>query len=175
MNRRTALKHISVAFGSAVATPTLLSILSSCTEDKAVTPLLFLNTNQALAVEQLVQFLLPESDFPGVENLNLLQFTDQMLYHTTSNKEQELFKLGYNAFNTVATDDTIKRSKLTEAYFTLNKTKETQLQELLKLDKDLVPEAQQQDYLIYHFLTKVRYYCLFGYCTSKAYKEHLLS
>lgn len=184
MDRRQALKNISLTFGSVVATPVLFNILNSCSEVKNNTAFLFLNDTQELLVNHISKVILPKTHFFGVEDMNLTHFTDQMLYYTTTSKEQTLFNLGCKAFEkkynqtfkeNILKDNGRNIKDLFIRFMSLSHKKEQDVLALIKLDFNNVKNSKKEDFLLYNFLTKVRYYCLFGYCTSEAFHKNSLS
>ncbi len=78
MERRSALKNMGLAFGYAVATPTLLGLLQSC-KDKAPyaewVPS-FLSKDQGYALAQTVDIILPKTDTPSATEMNVHVFID---------------------------------------------------------------------------------------------------
>ena len=68
MERRSALKNMGLAFGYAVATPTLLSLLQSCKDKPAFaewTPS-FLSKEHGYALAQTLDVILPKSELRAV-------------------------------------------------------------------------------------------------------------
>ncbi len=93
MNRRDVLKRIGIASAAVVATPTLLSILNSCTtEPKLWTPK-FLSIPQGLLLTKLVDVFLPKTDLPSATELNVPEFIDRYINEIFKTKDQQRFKL----------------------------------------------------------------------------------
>lgn len=180
MDRRKALKNISLAIGGIAITPTVLSILSSCSNKKIDGNYLFLNQNQQYIVRQLVNVILPNPNFD--DKINYTLFIDKMYHHTVSNKNRALFHLGYlefeknyqNSFNKEISEANKGDIEKTVANnFSISKQKEDALFNLLAQEFSLIDKKNQSEYLNYTFLTKVRYYALLGYCTSEYYDKPL--
>ena len=165
MERRRAIKQISLGLGCAVAMPTLLNILSSCTSNKRKVEYLFLNEEQAVLIVKLVNIIMPINDFPNREQINLIQFIDEMFYYTEPDKEKKIFSLGSSHF--------IKRNPdfktIIDNYFNMSRAGEAEVFKLLDQEYQSIEGRLKEKYTTYFFLTKVRDYCLLGYCTSKAY------
>ncbi|WP_318343845.1 gluconate 2-dehydrogenase subunit 3 family protein [Flagellimonas baculiformis] len=81
MERRSALKNMGMAFGYAVATPTLLSLLQSCKDKPSYaewTPS-FLSKEQGQALALTVDVILPKTDTPSATEVNVHTFIDSYL------------------------------------------------------------------------------------------------
>ena len=66
MNRRDALRKTALFAGSAVAAPTMLSLLQSCAKQDRLTWVpQFLQEDQARFISAFVDFLLPKTETPG--------------------------------------------------------------------------------------------------------------
>ena len=180
MDRREALKNISLAFGCTISTPTLFNILLSCTEENNSNTYQFLNQQEAFIINQSSKFILPVISSFDSETFNLTRFTDSMLYHTVSKEEQELFNLGSNEFIEIFENKIGKNilegtnkdfEKVLKAHLDIPENKTNYIFEILKKPYLSVQNQDRRDYLLYTFLTKMRYYCLFGYCTSEYFIE----
>ena len=81
MERRSALKNMGMAFGYAVATPTLLSLLQGCKDKPAYaewTPN-FLDKGQGQALATTLDVILPRTDTPSATEVNVHAFIDSYL------------------------------------------------------------------------------------------------
>ena len=81
MERRSALKNMGMAFGYAVATPTLLSLLQGCKDKPAYaewTPG-FLDKGQGQALATTLDVILPRTDTPSATEVNVHAFIDSYL------------------------------------------------------------------------------------------------
>jgi len=176
MDRRKALKNMSLAMGGFAITPSVLSIFASCTSDNVEVEYVLLSKEHSLVIAQLVAVILPIAN----DKINYSVFIDKMLYHTVSEGNQQLFKAGYLEFEKnyqhlfkreIWKATTSDMQQIIEKYFSLSKQKEEAVFTLLEQDFSLVDETQKAEYLNYYFLTNLRYYCLLGYCTSEYYKQ----
>ena len=178
MERRDAVKNIVLAFGSTIAIPQLLSILTSCSHKKAATNYLCIHKKQSTLIRLLSQILLPVPQVSTKENIDVVSFLDQMLFYTASEADKEFFIKGneefeqkfYATYAKKVTEGSIEEVKaLLDKFLTLSEEEEENTRLLLQENIASLPTDKKSPYLIYTFLTAVRYYCLFGYCTSKAY------
>ncbi|MGA0074303.1 MAG: gluconate 2-dehydrogenase subunit 3 family protein [Flavobacteriaceae bacterium] len=118
MDRRVALKNLGLGFGYAVATPTLLSILQSCTSEASLpwTPVL-LSANQAHVLTLVVDVMLPKTDSPSASEVNIPQFVDKLLAETVPAEDQPKSLQGLDAFiaEALASSGKSNPADLTEA------------------------------------------------------------
>lgn len=100
MNRRNALKKTVMMAGSAVAVPSLFSLLQSCKQqDRLEWEPLFLDNDQARFVSAFVDTLLPRTDTPGGLDVKTDIFLDLVWAKTYDEKGQENIKASIDQFN----------------------------------------------------------------------------
>lgn len=76
MDRRKALKNIGLGAGFLVATPTVLSILQSCTSEPDFTPV-FLSKAEGHALRRIVDLIIPsDPEVPGAIDVGVHEFID---------------------------------------------------------------------------------------------------
>ena len=96
MKRRDALKNIGMATGFFVATPSILSLLQSCTSEiKTWTPE-FLSVEQGVFIKNLVDIILPKTDLPAATELNVPEFIDKYLNEVLDEEDQTIVTNGFN-------------------------------------------------------------------------------
>ncbi len=101
MNRRQALKNIGLGAGVLVVGPTALSLLQSCKNDPAVVwEPAFLNAQNGHALQQILEVILPTTDTPGANDLNIAQFIDSYMNEVAPVERQKNFERSANAFAT---------------------------------------------------------------------------
>lgn len=184
MDRRSALKKMSMAAGYAVATPTIMNILASCKSDVATWQPLFLSPTQGYMVTHLADIIIPASDTPGALDVNIPEFIDLMLKDVEEEDAQKAFLEGANAFaakfeatfDKDPTNGTKQEFKeLLDIYFKISpEEKEKIFMELGRVPAE-VPEKLSEKQSIYNFLTAVRDYTIFGYFTSEKVGEEILA
>ncbi len=185
MDRRAALKNLSLSIGYVVSVPTVMNMLSSCTSDPVSWKPIFLNESEKILVGHLVDIIIPSSqELPGALDVNVPQFIDKMYKEVETVEKQNQFREGASHFAKVfeskfntkiekANKDEIK--KLFENYFKLSqKEQEEALQYRYKKESEVSSE-NRENYLIYKFLFSVRYYSLFGYYSSERVGEEVLN
>jgi len=183
MDRRSALKNLTLSIGYVVSAPTIFSMLSSCTADATWTPVFF-SKQQKQLVTHLVDIILPSTNLPGALEVNVPQFIDKMYKDIEKESNQKRFQQGASVFAEMFEKMFDKRvlkgsrediQKLFAIYFDLS---EGEIQEVLKeqrLSESELSEGKKDTYLIYKFLFSVRYYTLYGYYTSEKIGEEVLA
>ncbi len=100
MERRSALKNMGMAFGYAVATPTLLSLLQSCKDKPAFaewTPS-FLDKDKGYALAQTLDVILPKTDTPSATEVNVHTFIDSYLDEVMPLEQRDFVMMKMNKF-----------------------------------------------------------------------------
>lgn len=184
MDRRKALKNMTLTFGYAVATPTVLSILQSCkTESIATWTPQFFTESQGYMVTQLADIILPATDIAGALDVNAPQFMDKMLHEIAPDKEKNTIKEGANAFaaefqkvygKTTSEGSKDEYQKLLETYFNISDEQKDSIFEMMDNESSLSAK-QLETVFIYKFLIATRRYTLWGYYTSEQVGENILS
>ncbi|EAZ81332.1 gluconate 2-dehydrogenase subunit 3 family protein [Algoriphagus machipongonensis] len=106
MNRRNALRRTALLAGSAVAAPTLLSLLQSCKEQKRVDWVpQFLNQEQAVFVSSFVDTILPKTETPGALDVKVDIFMDLMYAKTYDENGQKYVVEEIDKFNANCKDE----------------------------------------------------------------------
>ncbi len=184
MNRRTALKNLTLSIGYVISAPTIMSVLSSCTEDADTWKPVFLSESEKHIVTHLVDIILPSSDLPGGLDVNIPQFIDIMYLDTETEMKKKQFRKGAsffaNKFKEMFRKNVIKGKKediqkLFSSYFDLSDEKTQEILKEQKLPIDELRNDKKDLYLMYKFLFSVRYYTLYGYYTSEKVGEEVLS
>jgi len=183
MDRRTALKNITLTFGYAVATPTVLGVLQSCRSNVETWIPMFFTPSQGYMITQLADIILPGTDIPGALDVFVPEFMDKMLNDIAPEDKRNIIKEGANAFEkefqNVYKKDVLKGSKeeyekLLKKYFDISEAEKAAVYKLQNTEESL-SEDELNTYLIYKFLLAVREYTLFGYYTSELIGETVLS
>lgn len=184
MNRRDIIKGLGLTFGYAVAAPSVLSILESCSSKKEDSwEAVFLNGNEKHYISHLVDIILPATDTPGGLDVNLPQFIDMMSHDMLKPDEQEIFKEGSLVFSQRFTDKFNKdigesnRDELTELfanYFDLEPDVQSKILTRQSKGLDKIELSEMDDYKMYSCLIQIRKLSLFGYFTSEKIGKEVL-
>ncbi len=115
MKRREALRNIGLTAGFIVATPSLISLLQSCTSDSNTWMPVFLTEEQGLVVKKLVDIILPKTDTPSASEVNVPEFLDKYINEVLEIKDQEKIRAAFNSLVTlIKTDYNDNLNKVTE-------------------------------------------------------------
>ncbi|TYA74778.1 gluconate 2-dehydrogenase subunit 3 family protein [Seonamhaeicola marinus] len=184
MDRRTALKNLTADIGYTVATPTILSILSSCKNDEQTWTPLFLSEDEKYMVTHLSDIILPKTELPGAIDVNIPQFIDLMYNDVETDENKKIFKKGAQLFAEKSQKSLNKSisdiskedfNVLLDAYFNVSVEESKKIVNQLKKNVKNIPEAKLDTYHIYKFLYSIRQYTIFGYCTSEEVGENVLA
>lgn len=106
MDRRKALQKTGLLAGSALAMPTLFSLLQSCkTESRLGWQPLFLTDHEAKTISAVVDMILPRTDTPGALDVKVDMFIDKVWAKTTDEKGQQKIRVEIAAFDATCTSD----------------------------------------------------------------------
>lgn len=189
MDRRKALKNMGLAMGYSVATPTLISLMQSCKNEKALewTPDFF-TQDEGAALTKLVDIILPKTDTPSASEVEVHIFIDRFVDQVMEKEEQRFTKMSMGRF----LDKALKDSGKEKAGDLTSEDLEPVLSEALKYTKaDEVKnfEAIQQyneaiaegkDALLedgisrFAFANNLRNITVWGYKTSEYVGEQVL-
>ncbi|MBE9489120.1 MAG: gluconate 2-dehydrogenase subunit 3 family protein [Bacteroidetes bacterium] len=184
MDRRAALKNLTLSIGYAVAAPTLLNMLSSCTAEADTWMPVFFSEQEKKLVTQLVDIILPSSNLPGALDVNVPQFMDLMYKDVEIETNQKRFQNGARLFaekfekvfeKEISKGTKEDVQKLFVTYFDLS---ESEIKKVLKEQRtpiDEISNVKMDSYLTYKFLFSVRYYALYGYYSSEKIGEEVLA
>lgn len=103
MKRREALKKTLLAMGYTISIPSVISIFNSCNSNSSQTwQPQFFSSDQASVIGELAETILPKTQTPGAKDLKIDQFIDRMIKQVMSQKDQQLFLKGMDAFESEA-------------------------------------------------------------------------
>jgi hypothetical protein len=184
MDRRSALRNLTLGLGYAVAAPTILNIFSSCKSEVETWSALFLSTEEKHIVTHLIDVIIPVTDTPGGLEVNIPQFLDLMYQDIEMQTNQKLFKSGATVFSmkfkemfdkNILEGSKEEIEKLFIKYFDLSEPESEEVQKLHKKPVNKIARSEAEKYALYNFLFSVRQYAIFGYCTSEKIGEEVLN
>lgn len=184
MDRRTALKNLSLSLGYTVAAPTILNILSSCTAETNGWKPLFLSSEEKHIITHLADIIIPATDTPGALDVNVPQFIDLMYHDIERKSNQDLFKKGAalfakkfkSQFNSEASKgDKVEFETLLASYFKISDEETTAIFTEQNLPIKKITTSRIENYTVYKFLLSIRRYTMFGYLTSEKVGEEVLN
>jgi len=173
MNRRDVLKQMGFATGYLVATPTIISLLQSCTSDVKTWIPEFLSYEHGIVLTNIVDIMLPKTDLPSASDMNVPQFIDKYINEVMDEKKQEKFRTGFD--NIV----TILKNESNESIDNVSKDSYKSLLDkylLVKGDIDKEREANLESLTMTksEFLNSLKSLCITAYLTTEEIGEHVL-
>jgi len=108
MKRREALKNIGLSFASITISASTLSLVQSC--QSSSTNLKFFNSKRLGLIDRIFEIIIPETDTPGSNTLNLSKFTDAYIYKNISLEEQKELNEEIDEFLSVILSNENKKS-----------------------------------------------------------------
>lgn len=97
MRRRDALKHLGFTTAFFVATPSVISVLQSCTNDTETWVPEFLSEEEGVVLKNLVDIILPKTeDLPSAVELNIPQFIDKYMHDIFDDESQSQYKTAFS-------------------------------------------------------------------------------
>jgi hypothetical protein len=187
MDRRSAIKNISMGVGYTLAAPTLMSIFQSCNKEPDWIPV-YLSAEQAAVITKLVDIILPANgDIPGAVAVGVPQFIDLFYGEVYSPKAKGEFDLGFQAFKTKflagGEDADISDAKpealegIIKPYFNITKEDRIALQEKLAegYSDSEEPYVYDTDTAAANFLIGLRGAAIWGWRTSEQVGENVLT
>lgn len=189
MDRRSAIKNISLGVGYTLAAPAFFSLLQSCKSEPDWISI-YLEPKQGKVIYKLAELILPplkDKKIPGAIDVNVPQFIDLFYGEVFSPKAKGEFDLGYQAFAqkyaTAHPDDEITKAEaeelesLVKPYFNITLEQRKALEEKLAEgynDSD-EPFAYDADTAISNFLIGLRNMTIYGYRSSEKVGKEVLS
>jgi len=135
MNRRQALKNFGLGAGILIVGPSTLSLLQSCkNEPKSNWEPTFLSISNGLALKQILNIIIPKTDTPGANELNLAEFIDSYMDQVASEERQQYFKRSADAFAVAFKNEFDKD---------LDKGKEKDFEKIISKYLSATPEEQE--------------------------------
>ncbi len=174
MKRREALKNIGLATGFFVATPTIVSLLQSCTSDvKTWTPQ-FLTVDQGVVLTKLNNIILPKTDdLPSATELNVPEFIDKFLNEVLDVEEQEHFKTAFNNIITILKpNEDVAINNLSDNDYKALLDKYMLLEDEIDEEREANPESLEMTKS--EFLNNIKWMTINAYLTTEKIGETVL-
>ncbi|TRO67139.1 gluconate 2-dehydrogenase subunit 3 family protein [Christiangramia sabulilitoris] len=195
MNRRQALRNIGFGAGIMAIGPATLGLLQSCRNypDYDWQPLV-LSAPSGLVLKKVLDIIIPETDTPGANTVNVPRFIDAYMNEVASPEEKSRFLRSAEAFNQ-AFEHEIKKSAVNAEAEDIEKVigkylkaapaeKEVYVKRLgetqdpMDKNSDVEPEelfsSEDADALAFAYLKNVRDMGIWAWKTSKEIGENIL-
>lgn len=183
MDRRKALKSITLSTGIVISSGTMFSLLQSCQEKDAISWIpVFLSKEDGITVSEIANIILPKTDLPGAIDMAVPQFIDLLMKDVFDDEQNEKFLAGLQTFNKHFEKESASKfneegqedqQSFVEKLYNLSDSETKEVLSLVK--KKTAPSGQEDKYLMYSFLVTLRDLTIKSYFTSEKIGEEVLS
>ena len=175
MKRRDALKNIGLAAGFAAITPSIFSMLQSCTSNTETWVPNYLTSDEKTIVTKLADIMIPKTaTTPSASEVNVPQFIDNYILEVLETKDQEITRAAFNKIITLLKRDT--ESNIDDV--TLEQYKSL-LDEHMFLSKEVDPEREANPVALSmtssELLNQLKWMTIYGYKNSEEVGENILA
>ena len=183
MDRRKALKSITLSTGAVISSGTIFSLLQSCRELDTInwTPSFF-SKEEGIALSELVNIIFPASSTPGAVDVGVPQFIDLLMAKSMKEENAEKFRNGLAVFSgqfaseygdSFAEGKQEDQEAFVKGLYGLSKE---DTKAVIKLTKEKeAPSGQEDKYLLYSFLLDTRNLTISSYFSSEKIGEEVLT
>jgi hypothetical protein len=188
MNRRQALKNLGLGAGFLVVGPTTFGLLQSCKNEPDFDwQPSFLSAANGFALKEILEVILPSTDTPGANDLNLARFIDSYMDQVAPEERQKNFSQNADHFaqsfqstydkeigegTTAEFDEMVKEYlKTTPAEGKRRVERETETQDPLNKDPEEVMKFQEGSRA---YLQEVRDLGIWAWKTSEEIGENVM-
>ncbi len=122
MDRRKAIKRIGASFGAITISSGVISLVQSC-NSPTNKELSFFSKNEINFLDRILEIIIPETESPGANSLNLSKFVDAYVAKNIRTEDQKYLNAMIEEFITMILSSENKKSikdvenKTLEKYF----------------------------------------------------------
>ena len=175
MKRRDALKNIGLAAGFAAISPSIFSMLQSCTSNTETWIPNYLTSDEKVVVTNLVDVIIPKTaTTPSATEVGVPQFIDNYILEVLETKDQEITRAAFNKIITLLRPDSESNldDVTQEQYIAL-------LDEHMFLSKEIDPEREANPDALWmtlsEFLNQLKWMTIYAYKHSEEVGENILA
>ena len=156
--------------GFVLATPSLFSLLQSCTSDVATWSPVFLTEEQGIVLQSLVDVILPKTDTPSATEVNVPEFIDKYTNEVLDDEDQTLVKNAFDKLVTlIKTDYNENLTKVTEDNY------KNLLDTHMKLAKEETVSEDSNIITVSQLLNTIKGQTIYAYRISETVGETILA
>jgi hypothetical protein len=173
MKRREVLKNLGLATGFFVATPTIVSLLQSCTSDVKTWIPEFLSPDQGVILTNLADIILPKTDLPSATELNVPQFIDKYFNEVLDDESQLQVKTAFSNIVSIlkpSIEDSI--DKVTQEDYKALLDNHMLVKDEIDEEREANPESLEMTKS--EFLNNLKWMTINGYVTTEQIGETVL-
>ena len=174
MKRRDALKNLGLATGFFVATPTIVSLLQSCTSDVKTWIPKFLTNDQGIALTKIVDIILPKTEnLPSATELNVPQFIDKYLNEVLEDEDQAKFRVAFeNMVSMLRPNPEEPIDKVTDEAYKILLDKHMLIKDEIDLERE--DNLESLELTKSEFLNSLKWMTINAYLTTEQIGENVL-
>ena len=175
MKRRDALKNIGLAAGFAAISPSIFSMLQSCTSNTETWIPNYLTSDEKVVITNLVDIIIPKTAAtPAATEVGVPQFIDNYILEVLKVKDQEITRAAFNKIITLLKPNSESNldDVTQEQYIAL-------LDEHMFLSKEIDPEREANPDALWmtssEFLNQLKWMTIYAYKHSEEVGENILA
>jgi hypothetical protein len=174
MKRREALKNLGFATGFIVATPSIISLLQSCTSEASTWTPEFLSVEEGVVLTHLVDIILPKTDIPSATEVNVPQFIDKYINEVLDDESQAQVKTAFgNIISVLKPNAEDKISKITEDDYKALLDNHMLIKDEVDSEREANPDSK--DMTKSEFLNNLKWMTINAYKTTQEIGENVLA
>lgn len=173
MKRREALKNLGLATGFFVATPSIISLLQSCTSDAKTWTPVFLSVEEGVVLTNLVDIILPKTDSPSATEVNVPQFIDKYIDEVLMVVDQAKVKTAFGTIISILKPNAeTKIEKVTQEDYKALLDNHMLIEDEIDQEREANPESK--DMTKSEFLNNLKWMTINAYKTTQEIGENVL-
>jgi len=173
MKRREALKNLGLATGFFVATPTIISLLQSCTSEVSTWTPEFLSIYEGVVLTNLVDIIIPKTDIPSATEVNVPQFIDKYIKEVLDDESQAQVKTAFGTIISILKPDAeTKIEKVTQEEYKALLDNYMLLED--EIDQERETNLEAKDLTKSEFLNNLKWMTINAYKTTQEIGENVL-
>lgn len=170
MKRREALKNIGLSAGFVLATPSVFSLLQSCTSDASTWIPEFFSEEQGIVLKSIVDVILPKTDTPSATEVNVPEFMDKYVNEVMDIEDQTVMKNAFDALvSQIKSDYNENLNKITDDNY------KNLLDTQMKLPSEETPSQNPEEMTTSQLLNKIKGLSIYAYKTTEIVGETILA
>ena len=174
MKRREALKNLGLATGFFVATPSIISILQSCTAEANTWTPEFLSIDEGVVLTNLVDIILPKTDIPSATEVNVPQFIDKYINEVIEDDGQAQIKTAFgNIISVLKPNAEANISKVTQEDYKALLDNHMRIKDEVDEEREANPDSEEMTKS--EFLNNLKWMTINAYKTTQEIGENVLA
>lgn len=171
MKRREVIKKMGLTTGFILASPSIVSLLQSCTSESEQWIPQFFSEEQGVVLKNIVDVFLPKTDIPSASEVNVPQFIDTYINEVMDIKDQDKIKVAFESLSAlIRTNYNENISKVTEENY-----KDLLDKHMLIVLKNQPPPSETEPMTISELLNSMKWMTINAYKISETIGETVLA